>query len=86
MHLLQQALSEGLDGKIMHDPRRTEYMSGLLHYRVDENFAEFPDGNDYTITLLYKKGSRWPLASDDCSIKLIGIPDGVRFFDENQRM
>lgn len=66
----------------MQDKHKSEYMSGLLHYSVEGNLVEVPDNNDYTTTLLYKNGIRWPLTADDYSIKLIGMLDGMGFFDE----
>jgi gramicidin S synthase 2 len=66
----------------MQDPHMSEYMSGLLHYRIGDSFVEVPDDNDFTTTLLYKNGIRWPLTADDYSIKLIGMLDGMGFFDE----
>ena len=69
--------------EVMQDSRRSEYLSGLLHYRVGQNYAEVPDQNNLTTTLLYKNGVRWPLANDDYSVQLIGVLDGMGFFDEN---
>ena len=69
--------------ELMQDSGKSVYLSGLLHYQVGEKFAEVPDRNDFTTTLLYKYGIRWPLANDDYSIKLIGMLDGLGFFDEN---
>ncbi|HBL77655.1 MAG: hypothetical protein A2W90_02915 [Bacteroidetes bacterium GWF2_42_66] len=77
-----QVFSESFQ-QAMQDPHTGEYMSGLLHYKVGESFVEVPDENDFTTTLLYKNGIRWPLAADDYSIKLIGMLDGMGFFDEN---
>ncbi|MFA6127679.1 MAG: amino acid adenylation domain-containing protein [Bacteroidales bacterium] len=69
--------------KVMQDTRKSELVSGLLHYRLGEDLVEVPGENDYTTTLLYKQGIRWPLANDDYSTRLIGILDGMGFFDEN---
>lgn len=69
--------------ELMQDRRKSVYLSGLLHYTVGDKLVEMPDKNDFTTTLLYKNGIRWPLASDDYSIKLIGMLDGLGFFDEN---
>jgi gramicidin S synthase 2 len=77
-----QVFSESFQ-QAMQNPHKSEYMSGLLHYTIGESFAEVPDDNDFTTTLLYKNGVRWPLAADDYSIKLIGMLDGMGFFDEN---
>jgi gramicidin S synthase 2 len=67
----------------LHDPRKSEYMSGLLHQGVGENIVEVPDRNDFTTTLLYKLGIRWPVTAEDYSLKLIELLDGMGFFDEN---
>ncbi len=69
--------------KLMKDPRKSEYLSGLLHYQVGDHFVEIPENNDYTTTLLFKNGFRWPMANDDYPVKLIGLLDGMGFFDEN---
>jgi hypothetical protein len=67
----------------MQDPRKSEYLSGLLHYRVGENYVETPDDNQYTSTLLYMNGIRWPIVGDGYSLRLIRFLDGMGFFDEN---
>jgi thioester reductase-like protein len=67
----------------LQDPRKSEYMSGLLHQGVGENIVEVPDRNDFTTTLLYKLGIRWPVTAEDYSLKLIELLDGMGFFDEN---
>ena len=69
--------------KVMQDPRKSEYLSGLLHYRVGGNYIIVPDENDFTTTLLYKNGIRWPLPDDEYSTRLISVLDGMGFFDEN---
>ena len=69
--------------ELMQDPGKSVYLSGLLHYSVGEKLVEMPDNNDFTTTLLYKNGIRWPLVSDEYSIRLIGMLDGLGFFDEN---
>ncbi len=71
-------------GEFMQDPDKSEYLSGLLQYQPGGNLVEVPDENNYTTTLLYKNRIRWPLASDDYSIRLIRILDGLGFFDEKQ--
>ena len=71
-------------GKLMQDPVRSVDLSGLLHYRSSDNLVAVPGQNNFTTTLLYKYNIRWPLASDDYSIKLIGMLDGLGFFDEDQ--
>ena len=69
--------------EFMKDSIKSEYLSGLLQYQPGGNLVEVPDENNFTTTLLYKNGIRWPLASDDYSIKLIGLLDGLGFFDED---
>jgi gramicidin S synthase 2 len=82
--LVSDQLFEERFQRFMKDPAKNEYLSGLLHYQAGGNMVEVPDENNYTTTLLYKDGIRWPLASDDYSIKLIGLLDGLGFFDENE--
>jgi hypothetical protein len=52
MALVSDAVFNENFRKVMQDPRKSEYMSGLLHYLVGENFTGVPDRNDYTTTLL----------------------------------
>lgn len=67
----------------LQEPGKSEYMQGLIHHGIGENVVEVPDQNDFTTTLLYKNGFRWPVTAEDYSIKLIELLDGMGFFDEN---
>ena len=67
--------------ELMADEKENDRISGLLHYGSHK--GEFPVSfvNSFTSTLLYRSDIRWPLVSDDYSVKFIEILDQMQFFD-----
>jgi thioester reductase-like protein len=83
IELVSDGVFDGHFQEVLKYPKKSEYLSGLLHYRIGENYTEMPDNNNYTTTLLYKSGFRWPVPGEDYSIRLIKVLDGMGFFDED---
>lgn len=66
----------------MQDPAKSEYLGGLLHYGTGETKVPVRDDNSYTSLLLYRNDIRWPVADEGYAQRLVGMLDGMGFFDE----
>ena len=66
---------------MMHNERKSQYLSGMLHYgKMAGRPIEVT--NEFTTIMLYQLGFMWPLPEKNYIEGFIKKLDGLGFFDE----
>ncbi|MDZ5726452.1 non-ribosomal peptide synthetase [Acetobacterium sp. K1/6] len=72
----------------MNDDRLTRYLSGIIAYTdtgSHQQIAYLGSEQRFTTNMLFRKGYKWPITSDDYLHKMIAAIDGLGFFEIGQK-
>lgn len=67
---------------LMNDPQKSAMLSGILHSSSSKTVQYIGAENNRTTTILYRLGFHWPQPDGQYIKRLIGVLDGMSFFDE----